>query len=162
MIRCFPVVRPRHSSNSESTRRAIFSCAGLDRAATSANPGAGPFFGHHQILLWLAKVTSFVASLSVFHWGPLEKGWLPSLKLGGYRNVKSVNFSILREIQVSKAQSLRSKLGEFIERQDRQSRDRLTTDHTNAWKRALEFLSGKKPGTFGNELGSIRSNKFKG
>jgi hypothetical protein len=44
---------------------------------------AGPSFGHLQILLWLAKVASFVASLSQILWGPPEKGWSPSMKLGG-------------------------------------------------------------------------------
>ena len=43
---------------------------------------AGPFFDHNQILLWLAKLTAFVASLSGNHWGPPEKGWAPKCEIG--------------------------------------------------------------------------------
>lgn len=85
---------------------------------------------------------------------------LPHFSLLATQSRRHTCFNILRGIQVSKAQSLRSSLEQFVERQNHRSRDPLTMDHMNAWKRALEFLGGK-PGTFGNELGSIRSHRHK-
>lgn len=70
------------------------------------------------------------------------------------------HFTILREMQIDNARSLRNKLEQFIARQDHRSQEPLTLDHTHAWKRALEFLAGKA-GTFGNELHSIRSGRRK-
>ena len=32
--------------------------------------------------VWLAKLTSFVASLPENHWGPPEKGWVPKCEIG--------------------------------------------------------------------------------
>jgi len=85
---------------------------------------------------------------------------LPHFSLLATQLRKHTCFTILRELQVSKARSLRSRLEQFVERQDHRSREPLTTEHTNAWKRAFEFLAGK-PGTFGNELGSHRSPRHK-
>jgi hypothetical protein len=41
----------------------------------------GDFTNYNQILLWLAKLTSFVASL-LRRWEPLEKGWVPKREIG--------------------------------------------------------------------------------
>jgi RNase P subunit RPR2 len=70
------------------------------------------------------------------------------------------HFPILRAIQAIKARTLRGQLEEFVERQDHRSRERLTADHTSAWRRALEFLSGK-PGAFGNQLDPKRPWRFR-
>ena len=85
---------------------------------------------------------------------------LPHFSLLARQSSGHAYFTILREMQVAKAQSLRTKLEQFIERQDHGSQEPLTAAHANAWKTALEFLGGK-PGTFGTELGSIRSRRLK-
>lgn len=62
------------------------------------------------------------------------------------------NFLVLSKLQLTRGQSLRDRLEEFIRKQDYRFRDEITSDDANAWKVAIEHLAGK-PGVFANEMG---------
>jgi len=61
------------------------------------------------------------------------------------------NFPALVKLQLSKVQSLRSRIDEFIRKQDHRFSDQITSCEAQAWRVTMEFLVGK-PGVFNNEM----------
>lgn len=62
------------------------------------------------------------------------------------------NFRLLFKLQLSKSQSLRETLEEFIRKQDHRFQKEITPDEAKTWRVAMEFVTGK-PGVFTNEMG---------